>query len=97
MLIYDLFISPFPIRLGLIRTKSRIDYESVREITFNVAVTDTGVPKLTSTAEVYVRVININDNAPHFNETEYHFDVNENAQEKTSIGRVFAIDADEGN
>lgn len=69
----------------------------MKEIKFNVTVTDTGAPKLTSTAEIYVKVININDNAPHFNETEYHFDVNENAHGKTSIGRVFATDADEGN
>jgi hypothetical protein len=66
-------------------------------IKFNVTVSDTGVPKLTSTAEIYVRVININDNAPLFNESEYHLNVNENAERKTSIGSVYAFDADEGN
>lgn len=62
-----------------------------------MTVTDTGVPQLTSTARVFVNVININDNSPHFNESEYHLNVNENAMKGTSIGFVHAQDADEGN
>ncbi|XP_070490349.1 cadherin-87A isoform X2 [Chironomus tepperi] len=81
---------------GLIRTKSRIDYENVKLIKFNVTVTDTGVPQLTSTAQIFVNVININDNTPQFNETEYQLNVNENAIKGTSIGFVHAHDADEG-
>lgn len=82
---------------GLIRTKSRIDYEMVKQIKFNVTVTDTGLPQLTSSAQIYVKIININDNAPQFNESEYHLNVNENAMKRTSIGFVYAHDADEGN
>lgn len=66
-------------------------------IKFNVTVTDTGVPQLTSTAEIFINVININDHSPQFNETEYHLNVNENAIKGTSIGFVHAQDADEGN
>lgn len=62
-----------------------------------MTVTDTGVPQLTSTAQVFVNVININDNPPHFNESEYQLNVNENAMRGTSIGFVHAQDADEGN
>lgn len=82
---------------GLIRTKSRIDYEKVRQIKFNVTVADTGIPQLTSTAQIHVKIMNINDNAPQFNATEYHLNVNENAMKRTSIGSVYAHDADEGN
>jgi len=85
------------LQIGLIRTKSRIDYENVKLIKFNVTVTDTGVPQLTSTAQIFVNVININDNSPQFNETEYRLNVNENAIKGTSIGFVHAHDADEGN
>jgi hypothetical protein len=85
------------LHLGLIHTKSRIDYESVNQIKFNVTVKDIGIPRLFSTAQIYVKVININDNAPQFNESEYHLNVNENAMKRTSIGFVFAHDADEGN
>ena len=90
-------IPPLSSTLGLIRTTSRIDYEQVKLIKFNVTVTDTGVPQLTSTAQVLVSVININDNSPQFNETEYRMNVNENAAKGTSIGLVHAHDADEGN
>lgn len=69
----------------------------MKQIKFNVAVTDTGIPQLTSSARINVKIININDHAPHFNETEYHLNVNENALERTSIGFVYAHDADEGN
>ncbi|CRK91477.1 CLUMA_CG005143, isoform A [Clunio marinus] len=82
---------------GVIRTKSRIDYETVKMIKFNVTVTDTGIPQLTSSAQIYVKIININDNAPQFNETEYNLNVNENAIKRTSIGSVYAHDADEGD
>lgn len=87
----------FSLSVGLIRTKSRIDYEKVKLIKFNVTVTDTGVPQLTSTAQINVKIININDNAPQFNETEYHLNVNENAMKRTSVGSVYAHDTDEGN
>lgn len=66
-------------------------------IKFNVTVTDTGLPQLTSTAQIFVNIININDNAPQFNETEYRLHVNENALKGTSIGFVYAQDADDGN
>lgn len=61
-----------------------------------MTVTDTGVPQLTSTAEITVNVININDNDPVFNETEYKFYVHENSAKGTSIGHVYAKDADDG-
>lgn len=61
-----------------------------------MTVTDTGVPQLTSTAEITVNVININDNDPVFNETEYKFYVHENSAKGTSIGHIYAKDADDG-
>lgn len=87
----------FSSNVGLIRTKSRVDYEKVKQIKFNVTVTDTGIPQLTSTAQINVKIININDNSPQFNETEYRLNVNENAMKRTSVGSVYAHDADEGN
>lgn len=84
--------------IGLIKTKSRIDYESVKSIQFNVTVTDTGIPQLTSTAEIIVDIINTNDNDPIFNNvTGYTFNVMENSPKGTVIGRVQANDNDNGN
>ncbi|XP_059616920.1 cadherin-87A [Phlebotomus argentipes] len=81
---------------GIIRTKARIDYESIKSIHFNATVTDTGIPQLTSTAMITVDVINENDNDPEFNETEYRFEVPENSPRGTIIGRLEASDADDG-
>lgn len=81
---------------GQIRISSVIDYEKVKQITFNVSVTDTGEPQLSAIAHIVVDVININDNIAIFNQTEYEFTVVENAIRGTSIGSVYAKDADDG-
>lgn len=80
----------------MIATKSRIDYEHTKEIRFFATVTDTGIPQLTSTAEVIVDVVNINDNGPYFLKPEYDFTVLENSPSGTLVGKVEAKDDDLG-
>ncbi|XP_037950631.1 cadherin-87A [Teleopsis dalmanni] len=79
---------------GVITTISRIDYETLKEVKFTATVTDTGMPALTSTADVTVDIINLNDNEPHFSQSEYHFNITENSPRGTVAGKVEAIDAD---
>ncbi|CAD6991441.1 unnamed protein product [Ceratitis capitata] len=81
---------------GVISSTTRIDYETLKEVKFVASVSDTGVPSLTSTAEVTVDIINLNDNEPHFSQTEYHFNVTENSPRGTVAGKVEAFDADVG-
>ncbi|XP_055524329.1 cadherin-87A [Wyeomyia smithii] len=81
---------------GLIRSKARIDYEQVSMIDFNVVVVDTGIPQLSSTAEVTVDVINANDNEPIFEAPEYQLTVLENSPTGTVAGTVTAVDNDLG-
>jgi Cadherin domain len=81
---------------GLVKTKSRIDYEQIKEIKFIATVTDTGIPQLTSTAQIVVEVININDNDPVFDAAIYSMDVLENAPKGTFIGQIHAKDNDDG-
>lgn len=59
-------------------------------------VTDTGIPQLTSTAEIIVDIININDNDPAFSLAEYQFSIAENSPKATLIGTVDARDNDDG-
>lgn len=59
-------------------------------------MTDTGIPQLTSTAEIIVDVVNINDNDPVFALAEYRFAIAENAAKATVIGTVDAKDSDDG-
>ncbi|KAL9694351.1 hypothetical protein quinque_013636 [Culex quinquefasciatus] len=81
---------------GVVRSKARIDYEQVTEVRFNVTVVDTGIPQLSSTAEIIVEVLNANDNDPAFEEPQYEMTVLENAPAGTVVGAVTARDADAG-
>lgn len=81
---------------GVIRTKSRIDFESIQQIHLTASVTDTGIPQLTSTAEILVDVINTNDNDPTFKSSEYNMNILENSPKGTVVGRVEAHDKDKG-
>ncbi|XP_058116398.1 cadherin-87A [Anopheles ziemanni] len=81
---------------GLIQTRTRIDYEAVPVVQFNVTVVDTGVPQLTSTAQITVDVVNTNDNDPVFEQPEYSMQVRENSPVGTLVGVVRANDADAG-
>lgn len=79
---------------GLIRSTARIDYERVKVVPLTATVRDSGIPQLSATAQLSVEVINLNDNRPHFNASQYEFAVLENAPRGTVIGRLEAYDED---
>uniref|UniRef100_A0A1A9VG57 Cadherin domain-containing protein n=1 Tax=Glossina austeni TaxID=7395 RepID=A0A1A9VG57_GLOAU len=81
---------------GVITLIKRIDYEVTKEIKFVATVTDTGVPPLSSTADVVVDIINLNDNEPKFTQAVYYFNVTENSPVGTAAGKVEAFDIDQG-
>ncbi|KAJ4434750.1 hypothetical protein ANN_23319, partial [Periplaneta americana] len=81
---------------GVVRTKKRIDYESVKRINFTVIAYDSGVPQKSATADVSVNVLNINDMDPVFSMPMYEATVMENSPEKTHVITVTATDGDEG-
>ncbi|EDW97645.1 cadherin-87A [Drosophila yakuba] len=81
---------------GMIYTIARLDYEAVKEVKFQVTVSDTGVPALTATADVVVDIINLNDNDPKFSQADYYFNVTENSPRGTVAGKVEAQDGDVG-
>ena len=55
---------------GEVRTTRRIDYEENQTLNFTVVAFDSGVPQLSSSAEVTVDVINVNDMDPIFNQVK---------------------------
>ncbi|GFG39325.1 hypothetical protein Cfor_05830, partial [Coptotermes formosanus] len=81
---------------GVVRTKKRIDYETVKRLNFTVVAYDSGIPQKSATAYVTVNVININDMHPVFSERMYEATVIENSPEKTPVITVNATDGDEG-
>lgn len=74
-----------------------LDREIQPNYTLNVIATDTGNPPLHASKTIYLRVTDINDNEPVFEQEIYHANVMEVADPGTSVIQVVAIDRDEGN
>ena len=50
----------------MLELESTLDYEKTQYFEFTVVVTDKGSPRLSSSAEVYITVSDVNDEAPDF-------------------------------
>ncbi|KAJ1523428.1 hypothetical protein ONE63_001290 [Megalurothrips usitatus] len=81
---------------GVVRTTRRIDFEENNTLNFTVVAYDSGAPPLSSTADVTVNVININDMDPVFAQSKYEAAVKENAPAGTVVVKVKATDKDDG-
>uniref|UniRef100_A0A8B9GNJ1 Cadherin domain-containing protein n=1 Tax=Astyanax mexicanus TaxID=7994 RepID=A0A8B9GNJ1_ASTMX len=78
--------------------QTALDREKLDEISLILTAVDGGDPKLSGTAQIYVTVLDVNDNAPIFSLPLYKSTVNENALKGTILGQVSASDADrDGN
>jgi len=62
-----------------------------------VVARDGGTPQRSATMETVVMVMDANDHAPRFVERQYTFDVREDVDVGTVIGRVSATDDDHGH
>lgn len=74
-----------------------LDREIQPNYTLGVYATDTGNPPLHASKTIYLKVTDINDNAPEFEKEIYHANVMEVADPGTSVLQVVAVDHDEGN
>nr|XP_006001093.1 PREDICTED: protocadherin Fat 1 isoform X1 [Latimeria chalumnae]XP_014346958.1 PREDICTED: protocadherin Fat 1 isoform X1 [Latimeria chalumnae] len=91
-------------RTGLVTTTARrLDREQQAEHILEVTVTDDGRPPMSSVARVIVKVLDENDNRPHFLQKFYKIKLperekpeREKAARREPIYRVIATDKDEG-
>ncbi|XP_046512183.1 protocadherin Fat 4 isoform X3 [Equus quagga] len=81
---------------GEVRLTGELDREEVSNYTLMVVATDKGQPSLSSSTEVVVMVLDINDNNPIFAQALYKVEINENTLTGTDIIQVYATDGDEG-
>ncbi|KAM4795846.1 cadherin EGF LAG seven-pass G-type receptor 2 [Rhinophrynus dorsalis] len=79
---------------GWIVVQSELDREEVEFYSFEVEARDRGQPSLSSSAAVSVQILDVNDNAPEFAQSEYHARLNEDAAVGTSVLTVWAVDRD---
>ncbi|XP_068963520.1 protocadherin alpha-11-like [Petaurus breviceps papuanus] len=81
--------------LSLLLRKS-LDREDTPEINLLLTATDGGKPELTGTVQLKISVLDVNDNDPEFDQSEYKVNLLENAANGTFIVKVNATDRDEG-
>uniref|UniRef100_A0A8D8SJI2 Cadherin-87A n=2 Tax=Cacopsylla melanoneura TaxID=428564 RepID=A0A8D8SJI2_9HEMI len=82
---------------GEVFIESRLDYETIQSVNLTLVAFDSGTPQLSTAANIYVQLININDNSPVFSQAEYNGTVKENAAAGTRILLVSAEDTDLGD
>ncbi|XP_041357803.1 protocadherin-1-like [Gigantopelta aegis] len=85
-----------PFGSSVVRVKHSFDREKHSHYSFRVLAVDGGVPRLTSTAQVEITVIDLNDERPVFTEESYTFYIAENSPLDTIVGDVSATDGDTG-
>nr|KAF6448279.1 hypothetical protein HJG63_014987 [Rousettus aegyptiacus] len=82
-------------RLSLILKKS-LDREKIPEVNLLLTAVDRGKPELTGTVQLFIHVLDINDNDPEFEQSEYKVRLMENAAKETFVIKLNATDPDEG-
>ncbi|XP_072486685.1 protocadherin beta-2-like [Notamacropus eugenii] len=74
-----------------------LDREKQSEITLTLIVVDGGVPPRSGTVQVRVLVVDVNDNAPMFTQSQYEVQIPENSSIGSKVFTVSATDSDAGN
>ncbi|XP_059846438.1 protocadherin gamma-B7-like isoform X2 [Hypanus sabinus] len=73
-----------------------LDREQRQTYELTVTAADGGEPQKFGTSKIIIRVIDVNDNAPACEQNVYRISIPENIPKNTLIGKVTAMDADEG-
>ncbi|KAJ0050289.1 hypothetical protein NL108_014936 [Boleophthalmus pectinirostris] len=81
---------------GNVRLVGELDREELSNYTLTVVATDKGEPPLSTTMDVTMIVLDVNDNTPSFSQNIYDIEIEENTLTGTDVIQVFASDADEG-
>ncbi|XP_015705797.1 LOW QUALITY PROTEIN: protocadherin beta-15-like, partial [Coturnix japonica] len=79
-----------------LRTSAALDRETTGEYNVSIVATDWGRPRLSARESVWVRVGDVNDNAPRFTQAAYSMSVSENDAGAVRLGSVKATDSDAG-
>ncbi|XP_006629223.2 protocadherin Fat 4 [Lepisosteus oculatus] len=81
---------------GKVRLTGELDREELSNYTLTIVATDKGEPPLSSSMDVTVIVLDVNDNTPSFSQNIYDLEIAENTLTGTDLIQVFANDADKG-
>lgn len=81
---------------GGVTLVGELDREEMANYSLTIMATDKGEPPLSSSMEVTMMVLDVNDNTPSFSQNIYDIEIEENTLSGTDVLQVFASDADEG-
>ena len=84
---------------GEIKSIRRLDREHIEEYNFTAIARDNGVPPKSSSAMVFVKLTDINDNGPDFifpNSVNYSVNLSYLAEVDSIVATVIAVDPDKG-
>ncbi|KAE8590718.1 hypothetical protein XENTR_v10018172 [Xenopus tropicalis] len=86
---------------GVLRAVRSLDYERIKQIDFEIEATDNGVPKLSNRAQIKLKIVDQNDNAPFItypllNNGSAEVLLPISAPQHYLVFQLKAIDADEG-
>ncbi|XP_051869490.1 protocadherin-10-like [Pristis pectinata] len=81
---------------GEIRVAGELDYEETSSYSLNVQAVDHGSPAIAGHSKVFIKVIDVNDNAPEIKVTSVTSKIPENAPPGTLISLLNVIDRDSG-
>ncbi|MEQ2260088.1 Protocadherin Fat 4, partial [Xenotaenia resolanae] len=81
---------------GDVRLIGELDREELSNYTLTIIATDKGEPPLSSTMDVTMMVLDVNDNTPSFSQNIYDIEIEENILTGTDVIQVFATDVDYG-
>ncbi|XP_032952023.1 protocadherin alpha-2 isoform X11 [Rhinolophus ferrumequinum] len=82
--------------LSLVLRKS-LDREETAEVNLLLVATDGGKPELTGTVQLLIKVLDVNDNEPTFDQAVYKVQLLENTANGTLVVKLNSSDADEGS
>ncbi|XP_010848924.1 PREDICTED: protocadherin alpha-11-like [Bison bison bison] len=92
----ELPINSKPTKKLSLTLKKSLDREKTPEFNLLLTAADGGKPELTGTVQLFIRVLDINDNDPEFEQSEYKVRLMENAAKETLVIQLNATDQDEG-
>ncbi|XP_061163889.1 protocadherin Fat 4-like [Saccostrea echinata] len=81
---------------GNIYLNKLVDFETKKLYSVKVIATDKGDPRLSSEADLNVRIVDVNDNYPEFLNDFSVLSISENTQQFASIAQISASDKDNG-
>lgn len=79
---------------GTVTILQPLDYDVIQEYLLNITVEDLGFKSRNAVAMLRVTLTDINDNAPVFNQSDYHAYLSENTPVNTFVYKAVATDKD---